>query len=273
MDKIWLSSYPPAFRTTSTPAPMRRLPSCTPSQRTLSRTCRRSAAWGRRSPTPRSTACRGTSRHTCSNAAASPRAIVWRSCCRTCCSIPVALSAPSARDSRSSTATRSTRRELEHQLKDSAPGPLSCLRTSRTRQEVVARTLSSTSSPPNRRPVPAVEAPAHQPGGQYGKKLVPPWRSRVPSPGTPAGRRRLPLDPVALTQETSRSCNTRRTTTACPRTMLTHGNMVANSSRLGVDRSVFEEGAEVVVMPLPASTTFALTVSSPRPATGRRALG
>jgi len=160
-----------------------------------------------------------------------------------------------------------TGRELEHQLKDSGAKAIVVLENfAHTVQEVVARTpvehVITTEIgdlfPPLKRLLTNLVV-------KYGKKLVPPWRieGAVAWHTALAAGRALPLEPVALAPEDLAFLQYTGGTTGVPKgAMLTHGNMVANieqaSAWIGPR---FEQGAEVVVMPLPLYHVFALTAT------------
>ena len=160
-----------------------------------------------------------------------------------------------------------TGRELEHQLKDSGAKAIVVLENfAKTVQEVVARTpvehVITTEIgdlfPPVKRLLTNLVV-------KYGKKLVPPWQieGAIHLRTALASGRDLELTPVTLGPDDIAFLQYTGGTTGVPKgTMLTHGNLVANveqaSAWIG---SVFEEGAEVVVMPLPLYHVFALTVN------------
>ena len=160
-----------------------------------------------------------------------------------------------------------TGRELEHQLNDSGAKAIVVLENfARTLQEVVARTpvehVITTEIgdlfPPVKRLLTNLVV-------KYGKKLVPPWQidGAIHLRTALASGRDQRLEPVALGPDDIAFLQYTGGTTGVPKgTMLTHGNLVANveqaSAWIG---SVFEEGAEVVVMPLPLYHVFALTVT------------
>ncbi len=160
-----------------------------------------------------------------------------------------------------------TGRELERQLNDAGAKAIVVLENfAHTVQEVVARTPVTTVVttelgdlfPPVKRLLVNLVV-------RYGKKLVPAWRidGAVGFHAALATGRAQPLVPVALTTGDLAFLQYTGGTTGIPKgTMLTHGNILANVGQAAEwMKSVFEDGRDVVVMPLPLYHVFALTVA------------